>query len=401
MRLRAGYDWGVLRFLHTADLHLGKGFHRRGAACRERLRQARFDAVRRVGELATEHGAQFVLIAGDLFDSNSADDRTVVQGCEALRSLPVPVFAISGNHDAHEGPGSVWRRRPFMEEAEGWSGFEVLEPGLREAVFLKDWNVSLHAASLAERHPQRDPLASWQTRARGDTFRIGLAHGSVHGFGETSSNGSDRATAVPLGVERVAGSLDYLALGDWHSAGEVGERAWYSGTPEGTSHNEREPGQVLMVEVGEPGAEPSVTPLGSGRTCWHRHTVELHRAEDVDALAAWFDGLDRPTDTLVRLEWSGSLPLGERLRAQGLIKRQRDRLMEMDLRGPGPMPRPEPGELDALAGGGYVGAALADLRTQAEGGGPASEQAAWALGLLAGMLGDGVGGRSGGTDAAA
>ena len=86
-------------FLHTSDLQLGMSrWFLEGEA------QARFDAARlatlhRLGEVALEHGAAFIVIAGDVFDSNSLSAQTMGRALEALRALPVPVHLLPGNHD--------------------------------------------------------------------------------------------------------------------------------------------------------------------------------------------------------------------------------------------------------------------------------------------------------------
>ena len=60
----------AITFIHTADWHLGKpfaGIH--DSAKRSRVQQERFESVRRIQQTVRERNAQFVVIAGDLFDS--------------------------------------------------------------------------------------------------------------------------------------------------------------------------------------------------------------------------------------------------------------------------------------------------------------------------------------------
>ena len=60
----------MARFIHTADWQIGKPYLRvRDQQKRFKLRQERLNAIVRIREAAQRQEAQFVLIAGDLFDS--------------------------------------------------------------------------------------------------------------------------------------------------------------------------------------------------------------------------------------------------------------------------------------------------------------------------------------------
>lgn len=105
-----------MRFVHTADWQLGKPFGRvTDQQKRSRLQQERIEVIKRIGQVAGEYEAEFVLVAGDLFDSRSADRTTVSAACGAMGQIGVPVFIIPGNHD-HGGPGSVWQQEFFLRE---------------------------------------------------------------------------------------------------------------------------------------------------------------------------------------------------------------------------------------------------------------------------------------------
>ena len=96
---------GCVRFVHTADWQIGKPFARISDPRKRALvNQARVAVVGRIGRVVEEQGAEFVLVAGDLFDSPSVDKATVSAASGAIGRIPVPVIAIPGNHD-HAGPG--------------------------------------------------------------------------------------------------------------------------------------------------------------------------------------------------------------------------------------------------------------------------------------------------------
>ena len=77
-------------FLHTADWQLGKPFA--GVADvqkRSLLQNERFAVIKRIGNQAKKHRAEFILIAGDLFDSPSATKATVSAACSAIGELEI------------------------------------------------------------------------------------------------------------------------------------------------------------------------------------------------------------------------------------------------------------------------------------------------------------------------
>ena len=66
-----------MKFLHTADWQIGMKAQSLGDAG-ARVREERITAGRRVVDAAKAHGAEFILVAGDVFEDN-AIDRVFVQ----------------------------------------------------------------------------------------------------------------------------------------------------------------------------------------------------------------------------------------------------------------------------------------------------------------------------------
>ena len=64
-------------FIHTADWQLGMTRHFLAGEAQPRYSAARRDAVAGLGALAAESGAEFVVVAGDVFEDNQLDPRVV------------------------------------------------------------------------------------------------------------------------------------------------------------------------------------------------------------------------------------------------------------------------------------------------------------------------------------
>jgi DNA repair exonuclease SbcCD nuclease subunit len=342
-------------FLHTADWQLGKPFAGvEDVQKRVLLQNERLAVLKRLALKVKEHGAQFMLVAGDLFDSPRATKATVSAACSAIGSIGVPVFAIPGNHD-HGGAGGLWEQEFFLRER------EHLAPNL--TVLLKPEPVELENAvlfpcPLLRRHEAADPTA-WLRSAEdvdgrfGDKPRIVLVHGSVLNFGLPADDEESEAGAPNLiDLSRLPERpFDYVALGDWHGAKQVGEKAWYSGTPEldrfikGDDHN---PGNVLVVEAVR-GQAPRVQCVRTGAVGWHE--LEFNFADDsgVDRLKELVDGMigSRANEDLLRLNLGGSLGIEAATRLDQLIDAWNARLLRVKLSDQSVI-APSPAELDGL-----------------------------------------------------
>jgi DNA repair exonuclease SbcCD nuclease subunit len=346
----------MVRFLHTADWQIGKPYHRvSDGQKRFRLQQERIAAIGRIREAAARHGVAFVLVAGDLFDSTTVAAAAVVEVLEAIGELAVPVLVIPGNHD-HGAPGSLWHRADFQRQRERRA------PNLR--LLLERQPLAMEGAlllpcPLLRNQDSTDPTA-WIAQLDpgdlpADLPRIVLAHGGIQGFAGRDYGGDEEAQAGALNRIDLAAlegwGADYIALGDWHNGQQVGEKAWYCGTPEPDRFDQGEDnqrGQVLLVEA-ERDRPPRVEGVPTGRIGWHN--LRFHFQGDDDL--ARFERLveerigDRVARDLLRLEVSGSLSLAGHARWQQRLEDLRHQLLRLRLKGRCD-PAPGPQELAAL-----------------------------------------------------
>lgn len=298
-----------MRFIHTADWQIGKPFRNFGD--RESvLRQARLAAIETIGRLALAEGATHVLVAGDLYDSDAPAQKTLLEPLERMRNFPaVSWHVIPGNHDHHRGNG-LWDRAATQGLPENVHVHLAPEPVLLggEAVLLP--------APLRRRSEVND-LTEWMDTAESapGLIRIGLAHGSVTGFG----NGSEAKNPIAPDRARRAG-LDYLALGDWHRTLSINAATWYAGTPEADRFDSQEQGQVLLVDIAGHGAPPVVTIKRSGAYRWLTLAETLATTEDAAALEQRLRALPDLPSLLLRLDVGGTLDLTARADLEQRLK---------------------------------------------------------------------------------
>jgi hypothetical protein len=308
----------VFRFLHTADWQIGKRF---GAFTQEKaalLRDARFEAVATLAKLGTSRDIRHVLVAGDIFETETSEPATRRKLFAILRQHDrLNWHLLPGNHDPGRA-GGIWEvsRRDGLP-ANVTLHLEAKSVEIEPGVFLLP-------CPIATRHVHADPTAWIQGAALPDTAaRIGLAHGSTEGFTGDSGRPLDYALAEK--------HVSYFALGDWHGYKGVSERTWYSGTPEPDRFKANAPGHVLLVELETPHAAPRVEPVHVGQYHWAEST--FHMTGDGDLARLRSDIADRHAQSrklLMKLGIDGLVPLAARLALQVELDRLCDELFHLD-----------------------------------------------------------------------
>jgi DNA repair exonuclease SbcCD nuclease subunit len=355
-----------MRFLHTADWQLGMTRHFLAGDAQPRYSAARRDAVAGLGTLAAEVGAEFVVVAGDVFEHNQLAPQVIGQSLEAMRAIGIPVYLLPGNHDPLDA-SSVYTSALFTRECPDnvivldRAGAHQVRPGLE-----------IVAAPWRSKAPTTDLVAEvLEGLDDGPATRVLVAHGGV----DVLDPDRDKPSLIRLaGLDEALarGVVHYAALGDKHSLTQVGAsgRVWYSGSPEVTNFDDVEsnPGHVLVVDIDEDNAV-SVTPRHVG----HWRFVTLHRQVDTSRDIADLDmNLDLMTEkdrTVVRLALTGSLTVTDRAALDACLDRYgrlfahlRTWERHTDL-----AVIPADGEFTDLGIGGFAAAAVEELVATARG----------------------------------
>jgi len=375
----------TVRFLHTSDWQLGitRGYLTQEAQAR--FAQARLDAVRAIGRIAEDERCEFVVVCGDVFETNHVERQTVNRSLDALAAVPVPVYLLPGNHDPLEAatvfrsPTFAERRPPHVHVIED-SRPIVVRPG-----------VELVGAPWTSKRPLRDLVAAAcaDLEPAAGTIRIAVAHGAV----DTLS--PDRENPALIGLRAAeaalaAGKIHYLALGDRHSLTRIGttDRIWYAGTPEPTDYVEDNPGHVLIVEAGPDTI--SVTPRRVAT--WRyllRERVDLNAETDLDALEDWMEAIEAKDRTIVKLGLVGTIPLRLKARLDRSLDEARDlfaaierwgRTMDLTV-------LPDDEDFSSMDVSGFAARAVEHLRQRAAEGGDGAITARDALALLVRLAG--------------
>jgi DNA repair exonuclease SbcCD nuclease subunit len=301
-----------MRFVHTADWQLGMTRRWLGGEAQPRYSAARRDAVAGLGSLAAEVGAEFVVVAGDVFEHNQLAPQVISQSLEAMRAIGIPVYLLPGNHDPLDA-SSVFTSALFTAECP--ANVKVLDrPGVHEV----RPGLQIVAAPWRSKAPTTDLVADVLDGLPADgVTRVLVAHGGVDVLDPDPTKPSlIRLAGLEDAVAR--GALHYVALGDKHSVTEVGSsgRVWYSGSPEVTNYDdvEPDPGHVLVVDLDETDPQRPVTvdarEVGRWRFVTLRRQVDDSR--DIADLDLNLDLMPDKDRTVLRLALIGSLTVTDR-----------------------------------------------------------------------------------------
>ena len=278
-----------MRFLHTADWHVGR-------TIRGRSRADEHTAVlAELAGIAREHEVDAVLVCGDVFDTaapSPESEQIVYRALLDLASTGARVIVLAGNHDSDRRLqavqpllelGAVVTRPVFAEpeaavvEVPSRNGREVMvvaplpflsQRWIVKASELMGGDASTSVQLYEERYRQ---LTNWMcSRFRDDAVNVVAAHAFVHG---ADASGSERAAhltsayGVPSTVFPVA--AHYVALGHLHRPQEIPGPCpiRYSGSPLALDFGEAGQQKVAVVVDAVAGTPARVTevPLTSGR----------------------------------------------------------------------------------------------------------------------------------------
>lgn len=240
----------VVRYVHTADIHLGKTY-RTPASEAERYE----DFFRMLGSIVSDAIAEkvnFVLISGDLFHTGQILPRTFARTIETfqpLKDASIPCIAVEGNHDwIHRRDSISW-----MEALSQMGYIHLLRPtrtengGYRFAPFDPETGMGGHIEinglniyGLGYIGAQAGVHVPRICEAVETKNNILIFHVGIWTYSPVEIGNMQPTEALPL-----ADVFDYVALGHGH-------KPYIIETPEGRPYAFN-PGSPERVNFGEEG----------------------------------------------------------------------------------------------------------------------------------------------------
>ncbi|NBC03249.1 MAG: DNA repair exonuclease [Bacteroidetes bacterium] len=305
-------------FIHAADLHIDSPFQNLANldnALADRLIEESKNAFSRLIEHCVNEKVDFLLLAGDAFDSGSGNltgQLRFLKGMNDLKEAGIPVYIICGNHD----PLDQWSKHISLPDNVYRFPGESVE---RKRLELGQKRIGIYGISYPSQKEDRN-LAQLFNADTSDDFSIGLLHGN---FGSNSSHLNYAPFTLP---DLQTAGMDYWALGHIHKRQTISESkpmAIYPGNIQGRHFNE--PGKKGCVKIDVNNGvidKPKFISL-SGLT-FERVILDLSHVETLNDLYDKFNSLfddlsiSNNRSALVRLTLIGSTPLHQTLHEEDI-----------------------------------------------------------------------------------
>lgn len=288
---------GLMRLIHTADIHLDHSFASEGFLPRlgNRRRQSIRQAFQHILDRAGQWPADAILIAGDLFEQDYVTRDTVAFVLDAFKSLaPIPIFIAPGNQDPFvpESPYAMeqWPDHVHIFREPRWTSVEVAD------------KLVVHGFGFDGTEISRNPFGELAVPSDG-RVHIGIAHAS-----EVNHLPHGQKLYCPFRMEDgMAEGLHYLALGHYHVHIPIPAGygvAAYPGAPEAFSFRDRDAGHYIEVEATP--EDVVATPVRVGTTSFREHAVDctgLREGQElIEKIHDAYDGDDKQLLLRVTLE---------------------------------------------------------------------------------------------------
>jgi DNA repair exonuclease SbcCD nuclease subunit len=273
-----------MKFIHVSDLHINSALNTRLSPEKSRERRAELLlSFRALCDRAVSEGAEAVIIAGDLFDTQSPSLSVIDRVLSIIARHPrLKFYYLPGNHER----------------------FAILQSGLSLPenlyVFSENWTYfELDGVRIAGRSESCEDMFATLSIDK-SRKNIAVLHGTLC---EKSREGGF------IGEGEVPSGLDYLALGHYHSFSEkrLNENtvAVYSGTLEGRGFDECGECGYVILDISENTKNIRFVPFSKRRL--FDVFVDVSRANnqfDIEGLVALSLSEARECD-LVRVNLNG------------------------------------------------------------------------------------------------
>lgn len=233
----------MFKFIHSSDIHLDSpllGLERYEGAPVDEIRGACRRAFENMVELAISEECAFVLISGDLFDSDWKDYNSglfLSKQMSRLRESGIKAFIISGNHDA---ANHISKKLRMPDNVKIFSTHKA------ESSEVEEVGAIIHGRGFESRSVTEDMSGTYPDRVNG-LFNIAMLHTSLDG-----REGHDNY--APCSLQGLIGKgYDYWALGHVHKREIIYQDPWvvFSGNIQGRHIRETGIKGCTLVTVNE------------------------------------------------------------------------------------------------------------------------------------------------------
>ncbi len=269
-------------FVHCSDLHIDspfKGVTAQSARIALQLQAATMQSYQNIIDLCIERKVDFLVIAGDVYDSANRQIQAQLgffDGLKRLADHDIRCYIAHGNHDPQTG----WCKSLRFEDVKSTvfpvraTDFVIERRGIKLA--------NIVGISYKEAKEERNLVGDFNRRLpelEPGLFNIAVLHCNV-------GNSAAHANYAPCSLQDLLSSkYDYWALGHVHERKTLSDRpaVVYPGNSQGRNIRERGPKGAVVVTVD---AEARVTTefVATDTVRWELGTIAIDEISTIDKL---------------------------------------------------------------------------------------------------------------------
>ncbi|MBN1591972.1 MAG: DNA repair exonuclease [Candidatus Coatesbacteria bacterium] len=268
----------MFKFVHAADLHLDspfQGLSDDAPEIRRLLYDATFLAMNNLIDLCIDENVDFLLIAGDLYDSKDRSLRAQLRlrrGLTKLADAGIASYIAHGNHDPLNG----WQASIELPNL-----VHVFDDRIGSVIHSRSGEPIAIVHGISYNRPDiKENLSLKFERRDSPLFQIGLLHCNV---GDKTGHEPYSPCSI---ADLVAAGLDYWALGHVHKGGVLREHSpciIYAGNTQGRHVNESGPRGCYIVNVDDAhGVRTEFHAIDALR--WHSIAQSIDKIANPDGL---------------------------------------------------------------------------------------------------------------------
>jgi DNA repair protein SbcD/Mre11 len=296
----------TIRFVHTGDLHLDtpfKGLTRSNPLLAAQLKEASIRSFRKIIDLCIRERVDFLLVAGDIFDSEIKSLAAQLRFVDELKRLGesgIPAYIIAGNHD----PLTSW-----MKELKMPALVHQFGPAIERVTCIRNGQplADIYGVSFDKKEVTDNLALKFTKEPSPAPFSIVLLHGTL-------GSATGHNPYAPFSLDDIRGKgFDYWALGHVHKK-QIFQNAHpavvYPGNPQGRDFGETGQRGCYLVEMNMDAA-PSIQFIPTHSVRFEEIKIDLTGQSDPGILS---EELAAPIKRLLQEDSGGFL---FRLRLEG------------------------------------------------------------------------------------
>lgn len=254
-----------MKFIHCADVHLDtplQGLAQYPGAPANEIRNATRRAFERVLSTAISERVDFVIVAGDLYDTGLKSFESALffnKQMARLKDAGIGVYLIYGNHDAASKLIKQIRPPSNVHVFRASEAQTFLDDGLRVAIHGQSFATPEITEDLAAKYPP--PIPGF--------FNIGVLHTNLAGI-------SEHANYAPCSLETLKNKgYQYWALGHVHNRQILCTDPYiiYPGNIQGRHGKEQGEKSCELVTVSDAGAI-SIETISTSVVPWFQTDID-------------------------------------------------------------------------------------------------------------------------------